>query len=63
MTELTCPSGWKVLSEFGTVKPSKTTTFLTSSVASSSSKSTSTLSSGTAALHITPLGLMPGSHE
>src|SRR5438093_11629287 len=43
MTELTWPSGWKVLSEFGTVKASKTSAFFTVSVATSSSRSNWTL--------------------
>jgi len=51
------------LSEFGTVKPSKTTAFFTLRVAFSSSRSNSTLPDGMAALHTTPLGLTPGSHE
>src|SRR5438477_5756599 len=63
MTALTCPIGWKVFREFGIVKPSKTTMFFASSVAVSASRSTSTLPGGMAALHMTPLGLTPGSHE
>ena len=61
--ELTWPSGWNVLSAFGTSKPSKTSTFLTCREAVSAFGSNFTLPTGMGALHITPLGLTPGSHE
>ena len=63
MTACTLPIGWKVLSEFGTVNASKTSTFFTWSDASSSRKSTSTLPSGISVVHTTSLSLTPGSYE